>query len=67
MLNAIRMASYRFRCRDIGMDCQYEVTSKKAEDLIPQIVEHAKNQHGIEEINEDLKQKINGAIKRRMF
>ncbi len=49
------------------MDCQYEVTSKKAEDLIPQIVEHAKNQHGIEEINEDLKQKINGAIKRRMF
>ncbi len=61
------MASYRFRCRDIGMDCQYEVSSKKAEDLIPEIVDHAKKDHGIENIDDDLKQKINGAIKRRIF
>ncbi|MEM0156495.1 MAG: DUF1059 domain-containing protein [Thermoplasmataceae archaeon] len=61
------MASYHFRCRDTGMECPYEVSSKKAEDLIPLIAEHEKSDHGIDEISDDLKQKINGAIKRRFF
>ncbi len=61
------MASYHFKCKDIGMNCQYEASAKKAEDLIPQIAEHAKTAHNITEINDDLKQKVNAAIKRRLF
>jgi predicted small metal-binding protein len=34
---------------------------------MPQIVEHAKTAHNINEITPDLKKKVEGAIKKSMF
>lgn len=61
------MAKYQFRCKDIGMDCDFNVSGKEAADLIPQIAEHAKDAHEMAEIDDDLKDKINGAIKKKFF
>lgn len=61
------MASYHFKCKDIGMSCDYHVSAKRPEDLIPQIAEHAKEAHSINEVSDDLKQKINSSIKKKIF
>lgn len=61
------MAKYQFKCREIGMDCDFQVTGKEAADLIPQIAEHARNTHQMEEISEELKDRINDSIKRKIF
>lgn len=61
------MAKYQFKCRDIGMDCDFNVSGKEAADLIPQIAEHARNSHEMEEIDDGLKEKINGAIRKKLF
>ena len=61
------MASYKFKCKDIGMDCDFQASAKNAADLIPKIADHAKTAQGIEEINDELKQKVNGAIKKSFF
>lgn len=57
------MTSYHFHCKDIGMNCGFSAEANSTEDLMPKIVEHAKNAHGINEITPDLKQKVTDAIK----
>ena len=49
------------------MDCDFKVSAKNAEDLIPQIADHAKSAHEMTEISDDLKQKVNSAIKKKFF
>lgn len=49
------------------MSCDYHVSAKKPDELIPQIAQHAKDAHSIDEVSDDLKQKINGAIKKKIF
>lgn len=61
------MSRYEFRCKDIGMDCDFTVSGKEAVDLIPQIAEHAKTAHNIEAVDDDLKDKINNSIKKKFF
>lgn len=61
------MAKYQFRCRDIGIDCDFKVSGKEAADLIPQIAEHARSAHQMEEIDDDLKDRINNSIIKRLF
>ncbi|MCY0851877.1 DUF1059 domain-containing protein [Thermoplasma acidophilum] len=61
------MAKYVFKCADIGMNCGFEASAKSIDELMPKIVEHAKNAHNITEINEDLKNKVTAAIKKKMF
>lgn len=61
------MARYQFKCKEIGMDCDFQLTGKEAADLIPQIAEHARNAHQLDEISDDLKDKINNSIKKKFF
>ncbi|WP_010917500.1 DUF1059 domain-containing protein [Thermoplasma volcanium] len=61
------MAKYVFKCSDIGMNCGFEASAKSIDELMPKIVEHAKTAHNITEINEDLKNKVTSAIKKKMF
>lgn len=63
----IKMATYKFKCKDIGMDCGFQASAKSIDQLMPQIVEHAKTAHNINEITPDLKKKVEGAIKKSMF
>ena len=61
------MASYGFKCKDIGMDCDFTASAKTKEELMPKIAEHAKNAHRIETIDEALQAKVNGAIRKKML
>ncbi len=59
--------AYKFKCADIGMNCGFTVKGASPDELMPKIAQHAKDAHKIEEINEDLKKKVQGAIKKTMF
>ena len=61
------MASYGFKCKDIGMDCGFTASAKTKEELMPKIAEHAKQDHHIETIDEALQAKVNGAIRKKML
>lgn len=53
---------YKFKCADIGMDCGFSVKAPTTDELMPKIVEHAKTVHKMEEIDEETKKKVQGAI-----
>ncbi|MEM0158304.1 MAG: DUF1059 domain-containing protein [Thermoplasmataceae archaeon] len=61
------MASYSFRCKDIGMNCDFQASAKTTEELLPKIAEHAKSAHNIQQIDDSLKNKVNAAIKKKLF
>lgn len=61
------MSKYQFRCKDIGLDCDFTVSGKEAADLIPQIAEHAKSSHEMNEIDDETKDRINNSIRKRLF
>ncbi|MCL4341607.1 MAG: DUF1059 domain-containing protein [Candidatus Thermoplasmatota archaeon] len=61
------MASYHFKCKDIGMDCDFVTSSKSNDDLFLKISDHAKAAHNIEEVSPELKQKITGVIRKKLF
>jgi len=50
------------RCRDVGVDCDFEARGDSEQDLLKQCAEHAKTAHGMDEIPADLAAKVRGAI-----
>ncbi|AGO60023.1 hypothetical protein FACI_IFERC00001G0043 [Ferroplasma acidarmanus Fer1] len=62
IIELIEMA-YEFKCKDIGMDCGFDVKADSVDELIPVIQVHAKNAHNITEITPELFSKVKAAIK----
>ncbi|AAT43486.1 DUF1059 domain-containing protein [Picrophilus oshimae] len=54
---------YEFKCRDVGMNCGFEVRADRMEDLMPVLEAHAKHSHGMEKIPPDMMEKAKAAIK----
>jgi predicted small metal-binding protein len=52
-----------FKCKDIGMDCQFETKAKSNDEIMKTIKDHALKVHDIKDISPDLMTKITGAIK----
>ena len=52
-----------FKCADVGKDCSWSVELDNIDELMQRIVEHADNEHNIQEIPEELKMKIVSSIK----
>jgi predicted small metal-binding protein len=53
----------KFKCADIGMNCNYEATADTHQDLMAKIADHAKSAHGMTEIPKDVLAKVQAAIK----
>lgn len=53
----------KFRCADIGMNCEYEETATTTEQLMPKIAAHAKSAHGMSEVPKEIMAKISAAIR----
>lgn len=51
------------KCRDAGVDCDFEARGATEEDILRQAAEHAKKDHGMTEISPDLLAKVNAAIR----
>lgn len=52
-----------FACKDIGIECEFTAEAPTKDELMPKIAEHAKTAHGMETISDDVKAKIDAAIK----
>jgi predicted small metal-binding protein len=51
------------RCRDVGVDCDYEARGATVEEVLAQCAEHARNDHGMESIPPELVEKVRAAIR----
>ena len=50
------------RCRDVGMDCNFEVRAKTEEEILKKAVEHAQAVHKMKEIPKEVVEKVRAAI-----
>ena len=58
------MSGYKFKCKDIGMKCDFEVKGASSKDEMMQVVAaHAKSAHNMQSIAPDVAQKVSSAIK----
>ena len=51
------------RCRDVGMDCDFEARGETEQDVLDQCAEHAKSAHGMDGIPPELAQKVHASIR----
>ncbi len=58
------MSGFEFKCKDIGMNCGFEVKGASSRDEMMQIVSaHAKGAHNMTTIPPDIASKVSSAIK----
>ena len=53
----------KLECGDLMPGCDFKAEAEDMADLMEQVVDHAKEVHGIEVITPDLAQKVQAAIK----
>ena len=51
------------RCRDVGMDCKFEVRAETEEEILKKAVEHAQTVHKMKEIPKEVVDKVRAAIR----
>ncbi len=50
------------RCKDVGMDCDFEARAETEEELLKKVAEHAGAIHDMTEISEEVLTKVRAAI-----
>ena len=55
--------SKHLRCRDVGLDCDYEVRGRSEDEVLQRAAAHAQRDHGIQEITPDLESRVRAAIR----
>jgi len=54
-----------FKCKDLGMKCDFEATAKTEEELMKKITEHAAKVHNMKQpFPPDMMQKVKKAVKK---
>ncbi|MFC1864798.1 DUF1059 domain-containing protein [Chloroflexota bacterium] len=53
-----------FKCKDIGMSCEFEAAAKTEDELMKKIAEHAGKAHDMKIIPPDVVSKVKKAIKK---
>jgi predicted small metal-binding protein len=53
------------KCRDLGMDCGFEVTDENREEMMQVLLLHAEKTHNIKVVPPDIMHKIQKAIKNK--
>lgn len=51
------------RCADIGMDCEFVTKAESQEELMREVVRHARDVHGVTEITPELREKVAEVIR----
>jgi predicted small metal-binding protein len=55
-----------FRCSDLGhKDCKWEVSGQSEEELMPQIEQHGRQAHNIQNLDNEARNRVRGAIRDR--
>lgn len=50
------------RCREVGVDCDFEAKGNSVEEIMQQAARHAKEAHGMDSIPPELVEKVQKAI-----
>jgi len=50
-------------CRDVGVDCDFQVRAETTDELIKKLSAHAATDHGMKEIPTELVSKVKSAIR----
>ena len=50
------------RCRDVGFDCDGIIKANTVEEALSMAAEHAKKEHGLQEVTPDVVEKIKAVI-----
>ena len=53
----------QLRCRDIGMNCDFEARGNTEDEVLQQAAAHARSAHQITEMPPELAAKVRGAIR----
>lgn len=53
------------RCRDVGFDCDAEVRADDEDELLRMVAEHAREVHGLEEVDDATVQKVLASVQDR--
>ena len=51
------------RCRDVGVDCDFEARGETEQEVMQKCAEHAKSAHNMSEIPPELAAKVRGAMR----
>jgi predicted small metal-binding protein len=51
------------RCREVGVDCDFEARGETEQEVLQQCSEHAKSAHGFDEIPAELAAKVRSSIR----
>jgi predicted small metal-binding protein len=51
------------KCRDVGVDCDFEARGNTVQEVLKQCAEHARSAHGMNEIPAELQTKVQAAIR----
>ncbi len=50
-------------CRDVGVDCDFTAKGETEQEVLQQCAEHARTAHGMDEIPQELAEKVRAAIR----
>ena len=54
----------KFRCKDVGFaNCPWEATGRNEQELMPQIERHGRDAHGLQQIDQQTRDKVKHAIR----
>ena len=51
------------RCRDVGVDCDFEARGETDVEVLRKCAEHARSEHGMDKIPPELAAKVKSAIR----
>jgi len=64
MQEGVRRMEKSLRCRDVeGANCDWSVCAKSEEKIFEKAAEHARKEHNLTEISEELRDKARSAIR----
>ena len=50
------------RCREVGLDCDFEARGETQQEVLTKAAEHARKDHGLTEIPAELMSKVQSAV-----
>ncbi len=50
------------RCSDVGFECEGVIRAETEEEVLKKAAEHAKSEHNLEEISDEVLEKVRAAI-----
>ena len=50
-------------CTDVGVDCDASFTGETEDEIMAQAAEHARTEHGLDQVPPELAEKARGAIR----